>query len=165
MDEYEYIQSVIRGERTFDSYLSKYRPDSSPESIVCDLLEHGLKTESDNDILCAIACFKLTETFDSRFIDLINNLCLFKWHNRHGDLCSYLQLYGNSESIPYLEYMIRNPPSLYDSSEPFSIGNRCVYAIAYINGPLAIESLHKIIASQLNSIGLTAKRLLNNITR
>ena len=165
MDEYEYLQLVKSGEITLHSYISKFRPGSSAETIVDDLLEHGIGTESDKDVLCALACFNLTETYSSRFIDMINRLCLVTWHNRHDDLCTILQKYGDSKSIPYLEFMIYHPPSIHDSDEPFSVGNRAVHSIYYIDGPEAIESLKRIASSQPNSIGATAKRFLGEMIR
>ena len=95
---------------------------------------------------------------------MINGLCFVTWHNRHDDICSILQDYGDSDSIRCLEFMVFNPPSMYDSAEPFSVGNRAVYAISFIDGPEAIASLERIYAMQENSIGLTAKRLLGAMT-
>lgn len=171
MEEYEYLQLVKPAGRTLQSYISEYRPESSIESIACDVMKCGIQNESDIEMLCALACFSIvdreyghTEVAVARFVEMLNGLCLVTWHNRHDDICSILQDYGNSSSVLCLEFMVFNPPSIYDSAEPFSVGNRAVHAISFIDGPEAIASLERIYTVQENSIGLTAKRLLGAMT-
>jgi len=171
MEEYEYLQLVKRGGRTLQSYISEYRPGSSIESIACDVMKCGIQNESDMEVLCALSCFHRvehgyghTEVSVTQFVEMINGLCFVTWHNRHDEICSILQIYGDAASIPCLEFMVFNPPSTYDSAEPFSVGNRAVYAISYIGGPDAIASLERIYTVQENSIGSTAKRLLGAMT-
>ena len=99
----------------------------------------------------------------SSFLDILNKLILFKWHEKHEDIVFLLQKIRDSESVECLYQAIFLRPAYLKWDDNYSFERKCIHAIAKCGNQEAVNKLKLLVTSNNEIIRLCAERQLQKV--
>ena len=129
------------------------------ESLISDSITN--KNEEEFDLLLTLLeHFKNTKNFDL----ILAELLIQPWHHFHDRIATILEFDKNEDTIEFLcKGAFYRCDNLEYESDYCSFNRKCIYALAKIGTPEALNCIEKISASNKPIISNYAEYILKNI--
>ena len=105
-----------------------------------------------------LSCFCLND-----YLDILNNLLVENWHNKHEDLVYLLERIHDSKSIDFLIKAMNLDLDYLSWDDNYSFERKIIHAIYHIGGKKAHEYLDYLCLSSNQIIKETAMKQLKKI--
>ncbi|ALB64666.1 hypothetical protein AFK62_00735 [Cronobacter condimenti 1330] len=155
------IISLMKKDMDYFEFSKSFNAEYGDIDICKELrLAYDLKDGQYVDLLLYLAA---VIKFEFVCIDLLNDLIVSDWHQKHEELARLLQIYKSETSVESLYKAALLHLDYLEYDEDFILADNCIRGLAQINNPDAVEKLKLLYNIKNQSISNSAKKQLTKL--
>ncbi|MEY8712549.1 hypothetical protein [Mangrovibacter phragmitis] len=159
-EKLELFRSLMRGSISYDSFIEEYEAKYGFLDICKEL--GSAKEGKDAKAIDVYLYLGSLIQYEYSCMDILNELLLSDWHNKHEDLVRIIENKKSKSSVDYLYNAIFMKLEYMDYDDDYVFATKCVRALSKIGGDAAMKKLKLLCASGNNIIKDRAMKEIKN---
>ena len=160
-DKKTLILALMRKEINTEGFIRKYNLSYGMVNICTDLRD--ARDRRDAEAVDLFLYLGSLLSYDYKCIEVLNDLLIEPWHERHEEIVRILGFYRSETSVAYLYKAAISDFDYLEYDEDYVLADKCIRLLAKINSESSFSKLKDLSKSLNDSISKSAIKQLDRI--